>query len=368
MIPQALWLYLASAYITTQVDSEAHMFGFIKTIVTAISSIKGAAPTTAEPTQTSIDPDVVIRSLGYRAGELKKFQKHYGLKPDGLVGPKTAAVLESLAEAFQESAPGVLRPFRATHYYVADESDYAAGRMVRVPLNDGKLGPSVPAPFYCASALEGTGRTKDGTLLNVAGRNYVPVKAEDYAHCREVYRKHVAYMRERGREPRPTRYFGIDIAGLVIDKDTGLMTAGEVSAVQPFRIVPDSEKGVGYGTGRKGIPYEPYKTIATDTGAFGKSDPRFKGKGGLVPSGTRVFVLELVGKECPSVHGGTFIHDGWLVANDTGGGIFGAHFDFFAGSKAIRESGPDIPPVVHVWFEGIEKRVPVGYELGLYDK
>jgi peptidoglycan hydrolase-like protein with peptidoglycan-binding domain len=333
------------------------VLGFFKTIVNAITAIKGApsAPPPEDAPDQVLDPDAIIRNLGYKAGELKKFQKHYGLKPDGVVGPKTRAVLESLGEAFQDAAPGVLRPFRATHYYVADVSTYANGSFVDVPLQGGAKGPSVPAPFFCAMALEGTGRLRDGTLLNVAGRQYVNVEPTKYEHCAEVYRKHIDYMAKRGRDPRPSRYFGIDYVD------------GKVTAVQPFRIVPDKERGVGYGTGRKGVPYEPFKTIATDTGAFGKSDSRFKGKGGLVPSGTRVFVLEFVGKECPSIDGGTFIHDGWFVANDTGGGIFGAHFDFFAGSKSIKEQGPSIPPVVHIWFEGIENRIPVGYTHGLYD-
>ncbi len=53
-------------------------------------------------------------------------------------------------------------------------------------------------------------------------------------------------------------------------------------------------------------------------------------------------------------------HDGWFVVNDTGGGIFGTHFDVFVGTRALRKQ-LKLPESGQVWFAGIEQRIPPGY-------
>ena len=107
---------------------------------------------------------------------------------------------------------------------------------------------------------------------------------------------------------------------------------------------------------------DPFRTIATDTGRLRRHDPAFKKKGGVIPVGTRVFILELVGMPLPD---GT-THDGWCVANDTGGGIFGAHIDLFTGYRAFaRKTFIPSLDLVHLWFEGIETRIPTDYSYGL---
>jgi 3D (Asp-Asp-Asp) domain-containing protein len=73
-----------------------------------------------------------------------------------------------------------------------------------------------------------------------------------------------------------------------------------------------------------------------------------------------VFILELAGVRLPD---GT-THDGWCTVNDTGGAIFGAHFDVFTGVKALAAK-VKIPSLAHVWFEGIEQRLPMNYGYGL---
>ena len=57
-------------------------------------------------------------------------------------------------------------------------------------------------------------------------------------------------------------------------------------------------------------------------------------------------------------------HDGWFIVNDTGGGIFGAHFDVFVGTRALRKQ-VKLPEFSQVWFAGIEQRIPPGYTYGL---
>jgi membrane-bound lytic murein transglycosylase len=109
-----------------------------------------------------------------------------------------------------------------------------------------------------------------------------------------------------------------------------------------------------------GIPLVPFRTLAADIGRYKKSEPSWKGKGGLVPPGTRVYIREYDGIQLPD---GTR-HDGWFVVNDTGGGIFGAHFDVFVGTRALRKQ-MKLPPVGTVWFPNIEQRIPPGYDYGL---
>lgn len=303
----------------------------------------------------------VLRRLSYDVDSdpieaIKLFQKHCRFEQTGNIGPRTAARLDDLMRKLAAAPMNAtkMRPWRLTHYYVATEADFRPIDMVPVYDTSRRVIATVPAVFFCDMALEGTGKLKDGRLLNVAGRNYVTADPDDYVACKNFYDAHSARMKQKGKTPRPSKYFGISLTG------------GRVTSVQPFQIVPESKFGVGYGTGKLSKPYTPYETLASDIGAYGTSDARFRGKGGLVPPGTRVFILEFVGRRKPDGS----IHDGWFVTNDTGGGIYGAHFDVFTGTKAIYESLgiPTSNGVSHVWFEGIEERVSETYTHGLYDK
>lgn len=311
-------------------------------------------PVTLTPEAKAKD---VLRVLSYDVDgnwtkALVEFQKHVGLTPDGKFGPKTNKAVEALAEKLKSAPPEMnqMRKWRLTRYYVAEEKDYRAVSFVPVYSSDKKLLAKVPANFFCSMSLEGTGKLKDGRLLNVAGA-YISVDPAEYQMCYEVYQAHVAMMTSKGRPPKPSKYFGVSIRD------------GRVVAAQPFHEVPAAKVGVGYGTGKLGVPYTPAVTLATDIGAYKTSEPTFRGKGGLVPPGTRVFILEYVGVKKPD---GT-LHDGWFVANDTGGGIFGAHFDVFIGTKSLSDKFP-VPNVAHIWFEGLEERVQSNYQYGLYDK
>jgi len=106
----------------------------------------------------------------------------------------------------------------------------------------------------------------------------------------------------------------------------------------------------------------PFRTLAADIGhiKYQAVEPRWKGKGGLVPPGTHVYIKEYDGLRLPD---GT-THDGWFVVNDTGGAIFGAHFDVFVGTQALRRQ-VKLPEFGQVWFAGIEQRIPLGYKYGL---
>lgn len=251
------------------------------------------------------------------------------------------------------SDPAAYRTFRLTTYHVVDQHDEPTGA-VRIPILDahGRTIAECSPSFFAKLSLEGTGRLTDGRLVNVTGGT-VPVSHAAYepvlAHHRRAYAKGDRKRAEQGKAPAPTTWSGLVTSG------------GRVVRALAFHEVPAAKRGVGYGTAR-GIAYTPFRTLAADIGTpkYAKVDPRWKGKGGLVPAGTQVYIKEYDGLALPD--GST--HDGWFVVNDTGGAIFGAHFDVFTGTDALRRQAR-LPAMGQVWFPGIEQRIPAGYTYGL---
>lgn len=233
-----------------------------------------------------------------------------------------------------------LRPWRLTKYYVASQSSHPGNAVIPILRSDGVELGKATAGFFSSLSLEGTGLLANGKLVNVSGV-YIPVDADVYE---PVWTYHKKYLKTR-----PPGY-----SGLIVKDD-------RVQKAFAFKEIPASEMGVGYGKDN-GLPRDPFRSLAADLGRTAKSDTRYKGKGGLVPVGTQVYILELDGMKLPD--GST--HDGWLVVNDTGGGIFGAHFDLFVGPE--ENDKVKTPHTVNVWFDGIEKKVPEGYDYGLVDK
>lgn len=238
------------------------------------------------------------------------------------------------------------RKWRLTFYYISEQSAFKGPKTVPVYSKNGVLLDRVEPAYFAQMSLEGTGKMRDGRLFNVAG-TYVSVKHDDYAAVWEHHKKYLA--------KRPPGY-----SGLIVRDD-------KVVSALTYHVIPPDKVGLGYGMLR-GVPLEPFRTLAADIGATKKSDPRWKGKGGVCQPLTKVFIKAFVGMKCPNSEGGTFIHDGWFVVNDTGGGIFGKHFDVFVGTKSL-SSKVRIPAIADVTYEGIEKRVPPNdkYDYGLYD-
>jgi hypothetical protein len=236
--------------------------------------------------------------------------------------------------------PNAYRAFRLTTYYVLDQRDAPTGA-VRVPIYDDqgrKLAEGSPK-FFAQLSLEGTGLLQDGRLINVTGHK-TRVLHDEYA---EVLAYHRRYL-----PSKPPAY-----SGIVVENN-------RVVQALAFHKVPASQRGNGYGV-QHGIPLAPFRTLAADIGRMAKSDPSWKGRGGLVPLDTQVYIREFDGLQLPD---GTR-HDGWFVVNDTGGGIFGAHFDVFVGTRALGKRVRH-PAVGTVWFPGIEQRISPGYQYRLW--
>ncbi len=294
-----------------------------------------------------------LSALGYDLGTVdgvlgprtrtavQRFQGDLGLPVDGKVSGRTEAALRALGgQRKQARLPptfGHLSRFRLTQYVIAEEP---GGGNATVPVlgASGAVLARVAPSFFCDLALQGTGKLRDGRLLNVTGK-YVDVRGR---------REYAAVLAAAKRLlPNKIAYAGI-------------RTSGEtVMEALAFSVVPPERLGKGW-TIQRGIPLDPFRTLAADVGAYATSDPRYRGRGGLVPAGTRVLILELVGRQLPD---GT-THDGWCTVADTGGAIFGAHFDVFAGTRALMKQVP-MPHIGHVWFEGSMVRCAPTYIYGL---
>jgi hypothetical protein len=231
------------------------------------------------------------------------------------------------------------RRWKLTTYHVGDVAAHQ-GPLVPMRTPAGAELAKVPASAFVEAALEGATKLVDGRLVGVAHPPYSPCDAAEFAPV-------LAIANANHWIPEKAGYAGIQVS-------PDHMRA---TAARNFELRKTGPHGWQL---EHGIECSPFRTLAADIGALPKHDPAFKGRGGVVPIGTRVFILELAGKALPD---GT-THDGWCTVNDTGGGIFGMHFDVFSGSKAWGRSAA-LPAYAHIWFEGIETRLPAGYTYGL---
>lgn len=307
-----------------------------------------------------LEVQVALGKLGYYAGpvdgdyhsdafrdDLCRFQRDFPAcgKVDGWYGAKTDAVLAPIAKTLPTTLPptaAACRRWRLTHYYVGNAAAHGRGT---VPIWSSKPGQAplaaVAAGAFVEAALNGSTVLPSGQVVTVSG--WIDVAAAGTALFKPV----IEIAKRRGWVPDRTGYAGIRLSNDRL----------KVTQVRTFDLQATSPAGWPI---ERGIACDPFRTVAADLGVLASHDPAFKGQGGVVPVGTKVFVLELVGLKLPDQS----IHDGWVTVNDTGGAIVGAHFDLFTGAKLLAEK-VRLPELVHVWFEGIEDRLPASYGVGI---
>jgi 3D (Asp-Asp-Asp) domain-containing protein len=188
--------------------------------------------------------------------------------------------------AANDQEPRELGRFDMTFYYVAGEEDAARAARRRqakaandnaetelasiqpvdesITLYQGKTcAPiaNVSKEFAAQLSMQGTGKLKDGRILNVWG-----ACGCDYSPC--------------------------------------------------FKVTETK-----WGTGGTGRPLQPYRTVAVDPT--------------IVKLGSLLYVPSLDGQTMPGREPwGGYVHDGCVVADDTGGGIKGNQLDLFVGRKS----------------------------------
>lgn len=204
-------------------------------------------------------------------------------------GSSAVAPVEKAPIAANDGEPQMLGTFDLTFYYVVGEEDVMArlAKKQREAANDNgsatELATIVPAPavemqmlyhgddchpiaevrkeFAVQLALQGTGKLKDGRILNVWG----PCDCE-HSPC--------------------------------------------------FK-----ETGTKWGTSGNGRPLQPYRTVAVDRT--------------IIKLGSLLHIPQLEGRTMPGrAPWGGFVHDGCVIADDTGGGIKGHQLDLFVGRKS----------------------------------
>lgn len=158
-----------------------------------------------------------------------------------------------------------------TYYYLSLESNYSGAADTTLYDKNCKAIVKVPAKFSDSACIEGSGRLKDGRIINYAKT----------CSC--------------GRRC-PT---GGIVCYSVLDKNKYPWGAGAFSnALRPLR------------------------SLAVDRNR--------------IPLRTKLYIPEWDGVKIPAIDGiGGFTHDGCVYADDVGGAIKGAHFDFFAGTSKM---------------------------------
>lgn len=307
-----------------------------------------------------LDAQVALNKLGYYDGpiegdaaevgfrdDLTRFQRDYPAcgATDGWYGAKTDAVLAPILEKMRQVAPGTMRSarrWRLTRYYLGNARAHGRGNVPIWADKTHEVLAQVAPSAWVEATLNGSTVLEDGRIASVSG--WVDVRLPGTTLFKPV----LDIAKRNGWLPEKSGY-----AGVVLSDDRQFVTK-----VRTFTVVPPGPKG--WPLERGAIECEPWKTVAADLGTLKTHDPSFRDKGGVVPVGTRAFVLELAGVKMPG--GGT--HDGWVTVNDTGGAIVGAHFDVFTGAEAL-DKQVKVPPLGHVWFEGIEDRLPYHYGVGI---
>ncbi len=276
----------------------------------------------------------------FRVG-LSRFQLDANLKADGWYGPKTEGALLPLVRALTSVPPRFqsCRRWLLTTYYVGDVTRWGAETTVPMKAPGGAVIANVSPRAFAEAALEGATKLADGRIVGVASPAYSPADPD-------VFQPVYDFARKNGWIPAKPGY-----AGITLTKD-----GAKVAGARNFEIRRTGPKG--WPIEKDGIECDPCRTVAADIGTLPSHDPAFRNKGGVVPVGTRVWILELVGERLPDGS----VHDGWCTVNDTGGGIYGAHFDVFIG---VRSAMLPITGRAHVWFDGIEQRLPLSYSYGL---
>lgn len=176
--------------------------------------------------------------------------------------PYADAALEP--DAGSSAAPGEpIASFYMTYYWVTTEEEFTGAPDTDVHASAGcTVLTTVGADFFASMRLEGTGRLRDGTLLNYDG-------------------------------------------------------ACACSTSPCFTVLGD-EHPWGSGAGRRAL--EPFRSIAVDRD--------------VVALGSGLYILELDGMLMPGdPPWGGYVHDGCVIAADTGGGIDGMQIDLFSGLR-----------------------------------
>ena len=195
-------------------------------------------------------------------------------------------------DAAVDEGPRQLGQFNITFYYVIGEDEVAAKSKAKPPANDNQE----------VTETE----TVETDLATVTPPDLVTIYASGKARCEpitEVSREFAHQLNIQGtgklRDGRVLNVWG----------------ACNCETSPCFKVTKQQ-----WGTGGAGKPLQPFRTVAVD--------PK------LIKLGSLLYVPLLEGRVMPGrAPWGGFVHDGCVVADDTGGGIKDNQLDLFVGRR-----------------------------------
>jgi 3D (Asp-Asp-Asp) domain-containing protein len=268
-------------------------------------------------------PDALRRAGGVAAAAAAAVLATYASVAGGLLVDEGRPIADAIPPlpAVSRTAPTPereLKPlgrFRMTFYYVVNEEDVPEPPVVvaaadaappptdiAAPTPGSEIAADATAPVALAAATASDG----GVTLASTGPEMVPVYDKRCRELATVTRRFLAQMRMQG-------------TGKLRDGRT-LNIWGECECPRTpcYREV----EGVRWGYAGNGRALSPFRTVAVD--------PR------KIKLGSLLYVAELDGRTMPGrAPWGGFVHDGCVVADDTGGGVKGHQLDLFVGRRAF---------------------------------
>jgi 3D (Asp-Asp-Asp) domain-containing protein len=241
--------------------------------------------------------DIVRAGVGYLADLVSRIVNGIaGLVPVvviGCSGPKVEKIEEKPAavepaRTVESDEPTPLGHFDITFYYVIGEDEVAKKVAAKKAANDN-----------AATVTEGAELTAIAPVQMVTiyeGKSCAPIA--------EVTKEFAAQLTLQGtgklRDGRVVNIFG----------------ACACDRTPCFKVTETK-----WGTAGTGKPLQPFRTVAVDRN--------------VIKLGSLLYVPMLEGRTMPGrAPWGGFVHDGCVVADDTGGGITGNQLDLFVGRKA----------------------------------
>jgi 3D (Asp-Asp-Asp) domain-containing protein len=213
------------------------------------------------------------------------------------VAPPVHEVAPAPPQAPKQTGPRQLGEFTITFYYVIGEDEVAAKKPVLVAANDNRTGEN----------RNGNDSKVDESETELA--SITPDLVTLYA----------------GGSCEPIAEVSKEFASQIALQGTGKLHDGRVvnifGACNCHRSPCFKVTRAQWGTSGSGRPLQPFRTIAVD--------PK------VVKLGSLLYVPLLEGRTMPGRQPwGGYVHDGCVVADDTGGHIAGNRIDLFVGRKA----------------------------------
>jgi 3D (Asp-Asp-Asp) domain-containing protein len=211
------------------------------------------------------------------------------------LAPPAAAISQTTSEPAREAGPRELGKFTITFYYVVGEDEIpsksASAKPAMIAANDNRTGDGSGVESDPSFAAINTDRV---TLYSGTSCNPIADVSKEFAQ--QIALQGTGKL----RDGRVVNIFG----------------ACNCKRSPCFKVTQAQ-----WGTSGSGKPLQPFRTIAVD--------PK------VVKLGSLLYVPLLEGRLMPGrAPWGGYVHDGCVVADDTGGHINGNRIDLFVGRKA----------------------------------